>query len=83
MPTDAQIEAAAAAWWLAGGQGQEILAPMRAALGAAEALEEPVAYAIYGRTTGWLRDVAQLDEEQVADLAQYYDVVPLYRRSPQ
>ncbi|MEV7827533.1 hypothetical protein [Microbacterium enclense] len=38
---------------------------------------KPTAWAVYGRKTGSLRDIVG-DDETARDLAEYYDVVPLY-----
>lgn len=43
--------------------------------------DEPVAYAIYGRKTGQCREVRDdLSDDDLTELAEFYDVVPLYPR---
>lgn len=41
--------------------------------------DEPIAYAVYGRATGNLKYVEVLDEDEVAERSEFYDVVPLSR----
>lgn len=45
--------------------------------------DEPVAYAIYGRATGNLKYVQVMDEHEVEEQSEFYDVVPLFRRTVQ
>jgi hypothetical protein len=40
--------------------------------------DEPIAWAIYGKVTGNVREVT-LDEDEANELREFYDVVPLYR----
>lgn len=43
--------------------------------------DEPVAYGIYARVTGNLKYVQVMDEREVEEQSEFYDVVPLFRRS--
>jgi cytochrome c553 len=46
-------------------------------------MDEPVAWAVYGRVTGNLMRVVMhddLDDEDMTDLREWYDVKPLYLR---
>lgn len=45
--------------------------------------DEPIAYGIYGRVTGNLKYVQVMDEQEVAEQSEFYDVVPLFRRPVQ
>ena len=45
--------------------------------------DEPVAYGIYGRVTGNLKYVQVMDEQEVVEQSEFYDVVPLFRRPVQ
>lgn len=43
--------------------------------------DEPIAYAIYGRVTGNLKYVQVMDEQEVKEQSEFYDVAPLFHRT--